>query len=370
MKRILIFTSLTGGGHVSQAEALSDLLRPEFDVIILDPQPGLIHWHYRMVSRHALWLWKAEYRLSQGHRRAGLAHAMSSLALARRVADALKQTGPDLVMTTYPFLTSEVTFAMRRSNLRRPLVMLFSDSNRIHPSWLTERHADMTFAPTQETFQQALEAGFDPARLYFTGLPVRRQFTAPDLKTRLEVLPLLGLNPKKFTVFAQGGWEGAARFAGMIAALAALPDLQIIMAAGTNEGLIRHFSGLPNVHPLPFTKQIARYMNAADVIMGKPGASMLFEAVTLGKPFIATTFIPGQEEGNLEFIERHGIGRLALDARTQQQLIQRLIHDPEMLVAMAASVDRYRWINTEATRRIPGLVKTLLEGAPTGMATG
>src|SRR5512141_2066457 len=145
MKRILIFTSRTGGGHVSQAEALSDLLRPEFDVIILDPQPGLIHWHYRMVSRHALWLWKAEYRLSQGDRRAGLAHAMSSLALARRLADALKQTGPDLIMTTYPFLTSEVTFAMRRSNLRRPLVMPFSDSNRIHPSWLTERHADMTF---------------------------------------------------------------------------------------------------------------------------------------------------------------------------------------------------------------------------------
>ena len=126
MKKILVFASRTGGGHISLAEALHDLLAEDFEVTILDPQPGIIHWHYRTVSRHALWLWAAEFKLSDGRRRARMAHAVSSVMMARRVALALRQADPDLVMSTYPFLTSEVTFAMRRWKLDRPLVMLFS----------------------------------------------------------------------------------------------------------------------------------------------------------------------------------------------------------------------------------------------------
>ena len=120
MKKILIFVSRTGGGHISLAEALRDMLADRYDVTLVDPQPSIIHWHYRTVSRHALWMWEAEFKLSDGRRRARAAHAVSSLILAERVARALRQTDPDLVISTYPFLTSEVTFAMRRWKLDRP----------------------------------------------------------------------------------------------------------------------------------------------------------------------------------------------------------------------------------------------------------
>ena len=74
-KRILILTSKTGGGHLSLAEALRDLLSGNVPVIggmgehdttgteetetaifkIVDPQPRFIHLHYRFVSRRELW---------------------------------------------------------------------------------------------------------------------------------------------------------------------------------------------------------------------------------------------------------------------------------------------------------------------------
>jgi len=360
MKRILIFVSRTGGGHISLAEALHDLLAQDYQVTLLDPQPSIVHWHYRTVSRHALWMWEAEFKLSDGRRRARAAHAVSSLLLAERVAKALRQTDPHLVMSTYPFLTSEVTFAMRRWKLDRPFVMLFSDPNGVHYSWLTEKRAAITFAPTRETYRQALTAGFDPKRIHFTGWPVRGQFYHADPDCRAETLLKLNLDPHKFTIFAQGGGEGAARFADSVDALVKIPNVQVIMAAGTNEGLLKQFSGHPNVHPIPFTKHIAPYMMASDVIMGKAGPNMLFETVTLGKPFIATAYIPGQEEVNLEFIERYELGWVALDIQKQRELVQTLTREPATLAAMIESVERYRQMNTEATQQIPQLVKSLI----------
>jgi processive 1,2-diacylglycerol beta-glucosyltransferase len=360
MKRILIFASRTGGGHISLAEALHDLLAQDFEVTILDPQPSIVHWHYRTVSRHALWLWEAEFKLSDGRRRARLAHAVSSVLLARRVTRALRQHDPHLVMSTYPFLTSEVTYAMRRWKADRPLVMLFSDPNGVHYSWLTEKRAAITLAPTRETYRQALAAGFNPSRVHLTGWPVRGQFYHADPSRRAETLSRLGLAPGKFTVFAQGGGEGAAKFAQTVNAVSRIPGVQVIMAAGTNEALLKHFSGRENIYPLAFTKQIAPYMMAGDVVMGKAGPNMLFETVTLGKPFIATAYIPGQEEVNLEFIERHELGWVALNHRDQRELIQSLIEEPGKLDAMCTTVERYRKMNTEGTREIPQLIKTII----------
>jgi processive 1,2-diacylglycerol beta-glucosyltransferase len=289
-----------------------------------------------------------------------VAHAVSSVILAERVAKALRQTDPDLVISTYPFLTSEVTFAMRRWKLDRPFVMLFSDPNGVHYSWLTEKRAAVTFAPTRETYRQALAAGFEPSRIFFTGWPVRGQFYHADFNARDEMLTRLGLDPRKFTIFAQGGGEGAAKFAGTVDNLLALDSVQVIMAAGTNEGLLKQFNGRPHVHAIPFTKQIAPFMMAADVVMGKAGPNMLFETVTLGKPFIATAYIPGQEEVNLEFIERYGLGWVALNNRDQRELIASLTNGGEKLSAMCESVDRYREMNNEATHQIPQLVQGLL----------
>ncbi len=362
MKKILIFASRTGGGHISLAEGLRDLLAEEYEITIVDPQPGLVHWHYRTVSRHALWLWAAEFKLSDGRRRAGVAHAVSSVMMARRVAVALRQADPDLVMSTYPFLTSEVTFAMRRWHLDRPLVMLFSDPNGVHYSWLTEKRAAITFAPTRETYQQALAAGFEPSRLHFTGWPVRGQFLEASHDDPASTLTSLGLAPGRFTVFAQGGGEGAARFARTVASLLKLPGVQVIMAAGTNDRLLKHFTGRENLYPLPFTRRLAPYMQSADVVMGKAGPNMLFETLTLGKPFIATAYIPGQEEVNLEFIERHRLGWVALKHGEQRELVQLLAQGGSELEDMASSVRAYAHMNTEALKKIPRLVRGLLSG--------
>lgn len=361
--KILIFTSKTGGGHISLAEALRDQLADDYIIEMLDPQPGIIHLHYRLVSRHALWMWAHEFNLTDGPRRSRMAHLTYTVLIERKVADALRRSQPDLVMTTYPFLTCEVMHVMHHLHRKIPFVMLFADPNGVHQSWLTERQASAVLAPTRETFAQALQAQFKPERLFLSGWPVRAQFYRTSFLPRAEMLASLGLNPRFFTVFLQGGGDGAAKFMRTVENVLAVPKVQIILAAGTNQLLYQRFQGMQRVHALPFTKEIAPYMAAANVVMGKAGPNMLFESVTLGKPFIATAYIPGQEQANLEFIQRHRLGWVALEASAQQDLIRALAAGEPTLDEMQSGVEAYRQWNSEANKTIRTVVKQLASGA-------
>lgn len=375
--RILILTSLTGGGHLSLAEALRDLLRAagvSASVTIADPQPPLIGYHYRLVSRHALGIWSAEYALLDTPWRARLAQRAFARLTRRSLLAALDQAAPDLVISTYPFFGYGSVEALRLRGAPAPVALLLSDPARVHATWLAERRAALTLAPTRETYQQARAAGFAPARLLLSGWPVRAQFLAaaaltPDAAqaSRTRTLAALGLDPGRFTVFLQGGGEGAARVGRAIASIRAAGGeggAQVILVAGSNRELQARYRGAAGVATLPFTTHIAPYMAAADVVMGKAGPNMLFEAVTLGKPFIATTYIPGQERPNLAFIERHGLGWVALTEPRRRALLARVMRsdgeDAGTLAAMRARVEAYRAWNQEAVAGIAPALGALL----------
>jgi UDP-N-acetylglucosamine:LPS N-acetylglucosamine transferase len=361
MPTILILTSKTGGGHISLAEALRDRLQGQATIHIVDPQARIVHWHYRLVSRYALWLWSKEFQLMNTPVRALLAHRLFTPLVAQALKANIARLKPDMIITTYPFLTYEVMQLLERQHSSIPFVMLFTDPRDIHASWLSERRAAAALAPTPETYQQALDAGFAPERLHQVGWPVRAQFTQAETNRRDETLSNLGLIPAYFTIFLQGGGEGSAQFGRIVESILNInPNLQIILATGTNQALQERFRNVKNVYALPFTKEIASYMAAADVIMGKAGPNMLFEAVTLGKPFIATTYIPGQEEANLAFIRQHQLGWIALTVEQQLALLQRLVAQREELQSMEANVKVHRAENMAQTDLIVPILEQLL----------
>lgn len=358
MSRILILTVHSGGGHVSLAEALRDRLAPEDTVAIVDPLPGAVHAHYRLASRHALWLWEAEFRLSNTPGRALAIHRALSSLLGWRLRQLLRRRRPDLVVSTSSMLTWAAQRALAWIGSPAPFAMLFADPERLHATWLTAVDAAATMAPTRESYREALDAGFSPDRTHLTGWPVRAQFLRAGYE-RGAALRQLGLDPDSFTVFVQGGREGTAHIARTVESALAAGATQAILAAGTNRALAERFAGRPGVRVVPFTREVAPLMAAADLVLGKAGPNTLLEAVMLGRPFVATTYIPGQEAGNPAMIERYGLGWVALDPAGQRELIAALARDPARLAAAAASVARYRDWNSAATRPIGPLLREL-----------
>jgi UDP-N-acetylglucosamine:LPS N-acetylglucosamine transferase len=384
-KRILILTSKTGGGHLSLAESLRDILTGGTNIsasaceqgaadaeppaiTISDPQPGFFPSHYRFVSRRALWLWGAEFQFFDTPRRAMLAHKIFTRLVQGQLSGLLDQVQPDLIITTYPFLTYEVKRVLERCSTAVPLVMLFSDANNIHAMLLTERRVGAAFAPTRETYELALAAGIDPHRLHLVGWPVRAQFLrafSAGKEAQMAQRSKLGLAHDRFTIFLQGGGEGATGVEKAIDTLLIKSplrnDLQIILATGTNTSLLARYKHVPNLVTLPYTEEIAPFMAAADVIMGKAGPNALFESVMLNKPFIATSYIPGQEQDNLSFIRRHELGWVALRAGEQGSLLSRLLRNPDELQAMTNTIDAYRRWNASAYSSVRQVISSLLD---------
>lgn len=136
--------------------------------------------------------------------------------------------------------------------------------------------------------------------------------------------------------------------------------MQIILASGDNDGLAKQYAGSEHVRVLPFTAQIAPYMAAADVIAGKAGASFVSEAFMLGKPFLVTSFIPGQETPNLRFIERHNLGWVCPRPAEQIALLCQLASNPALLAEKTASIHAYRAWNMQANQHILPTIDRLL----------
>jgi len=367
--RVLILMARTGGGHVSLAEALRDRLHPAMDVTIADPIAAVVRWHYRVVSRHARWVWSLEYNLTDRPALAMLTHRTNTLLSRSRLNHLLDAVRPDMIISTYPFLTWEVAQIVRERGEQTPLILLFADPESVHQAWLSARQA-WAFAPTREVQQQAAQAGFEASRLYLSGWPVRAQFWHAADYSRAAVCAELGLHPEHLTIFVQGGGEGAAGFADTLNSIQAASrdagrPLQIILAAGTNTALIQRYTGVAGLRVLPFTPEIARYMAAADLVMGKAGPNTLFESVSLGKPFLATTYIPGQEAGNLAFIERYRLGGVALTHAAQYQQVRALLDSPRRLAGLQVTVANYRRWNELHAGRIPALTQEIYQCLPT-----
>lgn len=371
-RKILIVTAKTGGGHVSLAEALRDRLQQEYVIRIEDLLPGLFPLHYRFVAQNAPWLWSLEYHLSNTPRIAFLGHLMMIPLISPRLKQILQRFEPDLVISVHPLLSYPVKHVLDRHTSRIPFAMLFSDPMHVHYTWFTERNAAAALAPTKEIYAQALAMGFDPSRLHFVGWPVRSQFTSILELPREQLIVELNrsqhwdLDPSRLTFFAASGADGAMHVGHAARlVLATSQDVQVILATGTHRALYRHCQGVKNLYAFPFTSEVAKFMAVAHVTMGRCSPNILFESLALGKPLIATAYMPGQEEGNLRFIEQHGLGWSALEAVQLRRLVTALVtefpSDRSMFHAMEVKVKAHQRMNAAANDAIVPLIRALID---------
>jgi hypothetical protein len=71
--------------------------------------------------------------------------------------------------------------------------------------------------------------------------------------------------------------------------------------------------------------------------VGKAGPGTIAEATCCGAPLVLTSFVPGQEKGNAEFVTESGAGLYAPRPRQLAAEVGRLRRDPAALGAMRAA---------------------------------
>jgi UDP-N-acetylglucosamine:LPS N-acetylglucosamine transferase len=360
--KVLILTSYTGGGHVTLAQSIEDLLGDNYETEMVFPLPSVIHRYYTWTERHAFKIWELSFTATDNERAALRIHKIVSSLIHRHLLALIEKSKPQLIVSIHPFLHYAVARANEEISPRIPLVFLLPELDYIHSAWLSEKSGDAYLMPTREIYNQALESGIDESRLHITGRTVREQFLADYTTSRSATLTGLNFDPAIFTIFLQGGGEGTAGIDRTVnSMLASETPIQIILAAGTNKRLAARYSNIANLRILPYVETIAPYMAAADIVAGKAGPTFLYETIMLEKPFLATFFIPGQETLNLRFIERHNLGWVSLEPAAQQQMITRLASDPTIIAERVNSIRAFKAWNIEMNQHIYPLIEHLIQ---------
>jgi UDP-N-acetylglucosamine:LPS N-acetylglucosamine transferase len=347
--RALVVYSRVGGGHLSAARAIASELEltGHCTAKIVDAYrdcgrfpvstfPGLYTW----LARHPH-LWSAVYNGSDS--RAGRALGPSAVVgpfLRAGFLRLMDREQPDLVVSVLPAINGLLGEVTRPRGIRLEVVL--TDWHAVHPFWEAPG-VDYYTAPTESARADCISFGADPATVEVVGIPVRRQFASSATQSdtrKSRILAPLELDPARFTILSMVGAEGSPRALRNLARLAqANLDAQLVVMCGRNARLRRQIERLPNrmlVKTLGFVENVADLMRASDVLVTKAGGLTLAEAFCCAVPVVIHDLLPGQEVGNLEYVQQHHAAAYAPSPVALAETVTALFRDRPARNALAA----------------------------------
>jgi 1,2-diacylglycerol 3-beta-galactosyltransferase len=315
---ILFLFSDTGGGHRSAAEAIIEALDVYFpgqvttemlDFFVKYAPPPFD----KAVTTYAPMaqvpdLWELGYRLSNGKYRSQLIQDVI-WPYVRKATQSLVEEHPcDVFLSVHPIINTPILRALEPEH--DPYLTVITDLVTTHALWYN-KSATLTLAPTDEARQRGIELGLDPDQIVVVGQPIADRFRQPS-PPRDVLREQLGWPQELPVALIVGGGEGMGPIEEMVHAVdQAEMNLMMAVIAGRNQTLKQSLesAGLQTPHEIyGFVENMPDFMKAADVILTKAGPGTISEAFTAGLPIILYSKMPGQEDGNVDYVVKKGAG--------------------------------------------------------------
>jgi 1,2-diacylglycerol 3-beta-galactosyltransferase len=274
-------------------------------------------------------LWSASFYATDGRARAR-AITTTMWPLARHAAKALVRSHPaDLIVTVHAFAN---TFALRALGRDRPpFINVVTDMVTTHALWFDNR-ADLILVPTENARQRALKYNMPEDKVRVVGLPVADRYCKPKGRKSL-LRKKLGWVMDKPIVLMVGGGEGMGPLAKTAREIDASGlDVGLVIICGRNQKLKAALESQKWENPAyihGFTRDMPDFMRAADFIVTKAGPGTIAEALNAQLPIILYSKVPGQEDGNVTFVEEEGAGVWAPTPQDVVRTLTRWISRPE-----------------------------------------
>ena len=358
--RILFLFSDTGGGHRSAMEAIIEALFLEYgEQFIIEtvdifrdyaPRPlnFMPEWYPSIVKVPQAWGFG--YKITNGHRRARLIAASAWPYVRRSIRKLVAQHPSDLIVSVHPLANAPTLHALGKE--RPPFITVVTDLVSGHALWY-HRRADLCVVPTDAARQRALHDGLRPEQVCLVGLPVADRFCKPPGDPNAQ-RQHLGWPQDRPIILLVGGGDGMGPIEKTARSIAQGGlNAALVVVAGRNQSLKTRLEAM--YWPIPtliygFTKEMPDFMRAADILVTKAGPGTISEALNAGLPMILYSRLPGQEDGNISYVESEGAGVWAPNPEKIVATLRSWIkHPPER--GRAADACR-RLANPQAARQI------------------
>ncbi len=345
--RFLILSANTGGGHNAAAFAIQEELNRcgiQSDIedclgFISEKTSNFISWGHSYLYKHLPNVFGCAYRHEE--QRSSKFIYDSIARGADKYHAFISERHYDAVLCVHVFSSALVTEEQRRFGKTLPHFFIATDYTCCPGAG--EIEADVWFIPDDALVEEFVQNGVARERIFASGIPIRREFTQPhDKHTSRQ---LLGLPLEGRIVLMSCGSIGCGKMNLTVPEFVdKLPsDCSLVVICGNNKKLLDRLTedNTPRVVPVGFTSDIAHYMAAADVYLGKPGGLSTTESLAIGIPSVLMLAVPGCESRNLGFVTSKGLALGATDWKVAMDLALNLLNDQDKLEQMHSNLLAY-----------------------------
>lgn len=322
MKKILILTAGFGEGHNTAARNICEALQEQSDVTarvvdiytLTHPRVNkVLQKGYVLAINKFPFLWELFFNFIN---RPGSIEKTMFMArhLKQVLGKVIGEFEPDILVSTYP-LYSFLIHELRQDchpACGVPLVTVITDSTAVNTSWYRCPANDFFIVADEETEAIIKHDHITPEKIKIMGFPV-----APRLARLVAASGKFSKRPTppwKVLYLPSSKIDHTLE---VLQELHQLAEIQITVVTGRLEDLHTALEQSPlidrkKVTLLGWTDQIPELLTSHHLYIGKAGGAIVHEAMAAQCPVLISHVVPGQEEGNIELIERLDIGRLAV----------------------------------------------------------
>lgn len=337
-KKILFLSEGFGSGHTQAAYALEaglKVLCPHIQTKVLElgsflnpTVAPLILSAYRMTVNTSPSLVGMFYRIKYEKPVSRFTRLALHKIFYTHAAQVIHDLEPDMIICTHP-IPNAIVSRLKESGLDIPLITVITDYDA-HGSWISPE-VDHYLVSSNEVRQLLIQRGIDPGSIQVTGIPVHPDFWIKRNKS--SVRQELGIKNIPTVLVMGGGWGLSSFNEELVAKLMKWKDhVQFAFLLGSNEKLAEKMRKLPEFqHPhisiLGFTHEISKWMDAADLLITKPGGMTCTEGLAKGLPMLFCDSIPGQEDKNRDYFVNLGYGQKLTSPEILESWLHKISYD-------------------------------------------
>lgn len=354
--RILLLSCNTGEGHNSTARAIMESLETmgakcelRDALACLSPKFSqfICSWHnriYKYVPKLSDASYRAFERIADPEDTAPV-YELLSLG-AGKVWQMLMMGNYDAVICVHVFSGMLMTEVRRVWGMEIPCYFVATDYTC--SPMVEQCNVDGYFIPHAHLAGEFIRAELPSLRLIPSGIPVSQGFCRKEEQAAAR--EALVLPPRGLVMLIMGGSMGCGpmgRIAGELLERLA-KDATVAVLCGNNEKLFDTLSQIddPRLRVVGYTKEVSRYMDAADMIVTKPGGLSATEAANKHLPMVLINVVGGCESRNFEFFLDRGFAVGSSDAETVVEQALLLAADSDRRQAMEQALQENFQINS------------------------
>ena len=326
---ILMLSANTGEGHNATARAIMEVCQDrqipcQLEDTLAFLSPGfskfICNWHVRLYL-YGPKLFDIGYRLAERTSDPDEFNPIYELLSlgAKSLRNWILERDFDAIICTHAFAGIMVTEIRRTWGLDIPCYFVATDYT-CHPT-VEQCQLDGYFIPTADQIGEFVAAGIDEKLLLPVGIPVRQAFYKKMPKA--DVRALLGLDQQSVYVLLMCGSMGCSAIEKVAKDLVEkLPEnAKVIAICGNNATLLESMEKIqsPRLTALGFTPNMDEYMDAADLMITKPGGLSSTEGANKGLPLVFFNLIGACESRNFNYFLSK---EYALGSASEKQVVE------------------------------------------------